>query len=375
MVRKGGFSVRNLQVERLDLRQLMAVDVLETEPNNAETQANQVQWTGQSEVRLLGTSQSKDDKDYFVFTTPTATRVNVNIVSAAGAKLEVNTLTGAQVFENEPNDGLNSGSWQATAGESYRLRLRAPDRSPAAYEVSLTAGQGSASGSGTGSGTGGSSNVSSGTEVEPNNKPDLATSAAISASAPITLTGAASKRDRDYFRVQAASTGLVTIDTGNSGIKVSIETPLGVKLFESEPKDGVTRGSFAATAGEAFLVRARGTSGDVTQYSLALTLAGGSMSGGTGGTVTASNTVRDAWLDASDDGIVSPVDALLVINHINSHGAGHANDDALLGLDTNDDRVIAALDVLLVVNRINQHGSSDVNDTFDDSDIRRRNRT
>lgn len=367
---RNGLSVRCLQFERLDVRQLMAVDVLESEPNNDETQANRFEWAGQTEVRLLGTSQGKDDKDYFVFTSPADTRVNVNVVSAAGAKLEVNASNGTQVFENEPGHGLTSGWWQAAAGESYRLRLRAPDQTPAVYAVSLTTGQGS----GSGNSSGGNSNVISGAEVEPNNKPDLATSAVLSASAPISLTGNASKRDRDFFRVQTDSAGMVTIDTGNSGIKVSLETSQGVKLFESEPQDGITRASFDAAAGSVFFVRARGTSGDVTHYSLALTLAAGTNAGQTGST-DASNTVRDAWLDSSDDGMVSPIDALMVINHINSHGAGHAADDALLGLDTNDDRVISALDVLLVVNRINQHGSSDVNDAFDDSDIRKRNRT
>ncbi len=59
-----------------------------------------------------------------------------------------------------------------------------------------------------------------------------------------------------------------------------------------------------------FLVRARGTSSAVTQYSLSLTLSGGAPSGSTG-EATPSATVRDAWLDSSDDGMVSPLDALM----------------------------------------------------------------
>ncbi len=372
MFHRNGFSQRGLWLERLDNRQLMAVDVLETEPNNTEDQSTRFEWSG-SEMRLLGTSQNKNDKDYFVFTAPSDMRLSASVTSAGGAKLEVNTQSGIQVFESEPNHGLNTGSWQAAAGETYRLRLRAPDKLPAAYEVLLSTGQGSgSSGNSGGQSTGGSSNILSGAEVEPNNKPELATAVVLTASAPVTLTGSASKRDRDFFRVQTDSAGTVTVDSGNSGIKLSVETPTGNKLFESEPQDGFTRASFDVTAGSVVFVRARGTSDDVTQYSVALTLAAGSPAASSTGTPTASATVRDAWLDPSDDGIVSPVDALLVINYINTRNQGNSADDALLGLDTNDDRIISALDVLLVVNRINQHGSSDVNDAFDDSDIRRR---
>lgn len=370
MIQRDGSTVRRMMFERLDSRQLMAVDVFEVEPNNAESQSTVFEWTGETSVRLLGTSASKDDKDYFAFTSPSDMRVNASVASAAGAKLEVNTRGGTQVFESEPNDGLNTGWWQASAGETYLLRLRSASHLSAGYEVSLTTGQGGGSGN-----SGGGSNIVSGAEVEPNNKPDLATAAVLSASAPITLTGTASKRDRDFFRVQTDSAGTVTIDTGSSGVRVSIENRAGNKLFESEPQDGVTRGSFDVAAGSVLFVRARGTGSEVAQYALAFTLAGGATSGETSGNTTStSSSVRDTWLDSSDDGIVSPVDALLVINYINTHGQGQGADDALLGLDTNDDRVISALDVLLVVNRINQHGSSDVNDAFDDSDIRKRTR-
>ncbi len=363
---------RRLMCEALDKRQLMAVDVVETEPNNSEATANRFQWPDQAEVRLLGTSQSKEDKDYFVFTAASSARLNVNIASEGRAKLEVTTLSGSQVFENEPKHGLNSGSWQATAGETYLLRLRAPGNSPADYQVTLTSGSnGSSNGGGN---SGGNSNVHHGAEVEPNNKPVQATEVVLSASAPVTLSGTASKRDRDFFQVQSDSAGVVTLDTGNSGVKVSVETQTGIKLFESEPQDGVTRGTFNLATGMAFLVRVRGTSSDVSEYSLALTLAASSTTQPSP-SVPPSATVLDAWLDSSDDGVVSPVDVLLVINYINTHGAGQGADDALPGLDPNDDRVVTARDVLVIVNRINQHGSSDVNDAFDDSDIRKRKTT
>lgn len=59
--------------------------------------------------------------------------------------------------------------------------------------------------------------------------------------------------------------------------------------------------------------------------------------------------------DVNADGFVSPVDALLLINHLNSVGA-HALTVDLPGIafpDTNGDNFISSVDVLLVVNQLN----------------------
>ena len=360
---------RNLSCEKLDSRQLLASDVVpEIEPNNSEVTSTRFELTSTGSVKLTGISQSKDDKDFFVFTSPVDMRVAANAGAANGAKLEVTTRAGAQLFESEPKDGITAGSWQARAGETYLLRMRSANKSAASYEVTLQAQTGTGNNSGGGTTGGGSS--STGAEVEPNDRTTSATSVSLTPSAILTLTGAASKRDRDFFRVEVASGGTVQVDTGNSGIKVSIETPAGAKLFESEPRDGVTSGSFSTSTGDVFFVRARGTGSSVTTYAVKLNLSATPAS--TDQPVVVSS-LRDAWLDSSDDGIVSALDALVVINQINAHGAGHSADDALISLDTNDDRIISAMDALMVINRINRRGSTDINDAFDDSDIRRRN--
>ena len=53
------------------------------------------------------------------------------------AQLEVETNQGATVFETEPNDGVNAGQLQVTAGTTYFLRMRARGSQPAAYLVDL----------------------------------------------------------------------------------------------------------------------------------------------------------------------------------------------------------------------------------------------
>ena len=56
---------------------------------------------------------------------------------------EVVTVEGArvgrvrEVFETEPNDGVNSGSFHVTQGTVYFFRLRSKEIAPAAYEVDL----------------------------------------------------------------------------------------------------------------------------------------------------------------------------------------------------------------------------------------------
>ncbi|MCA9169979.1 MAG: hypothetical protein KDB23_20025, partial [Planctomycetales bacterium] len=56
-------------------------------------------------------------------------------------------------------------------------------------------------------------------------------------------------------------------------------------------------------------------------------------------------------LDVNHDGLVSPLDALLVINALN---AASSSDNSL---DTNGDGMITAIDALLVINRLNASDS------------------
>jgi VCBS repeat-containing protein len=64
-----------------------------------------------------------------------------------------------------------------------------------------------------------------------------------------------------------------------------------------------------------------------------------------------------AWnpLDVNRDRTVSPLDALLVINHLNSTGSRHVDDvtSVLARLDVNSDRFISPLDALIIINALN----------------------
>jgi hypothetical protein len=57
---------------------------------------------------------------------------------------------------------------------------------------------------------------------------------------------------------------------------------------------------------------------------------------------------NDQPLDSSLDGLVSPIDALLVINFINAR-----SDDPTANLDTDGDGLVAPIDALLVINYLN----------------------
>lgn len=372
-------NTRALFVENLSPRQLMAIDVAEIEPNNSESQATSFQFSAAESVVLRGSSSSQNDKDYFAFTANASGPVTVGVNSNAGAKLEVTTRAGAQLFETEPKDGVNSGTFQTVAGTTYLLRMRAPDKAAATYAVTVSGGAAGNSGGNSGGSTGGGSTGNTDStvvEAEPNNDVGQAVQLSLVANEPRTMTGAASKKDRDFFIATPTSTGTVSIDTGNSGIKLSIETRQGTKLFESEPNDGVTKGSFTVAEGQALVLRARGLNSAPTNYSIAVSLSGAT-NGAANGTTSGATTTGGAaavlttkaipiqWLDTSDDGLVSPLDALLVINqltaeHQEAHSATH--DAAMLQFDMNDDSLVSPIDALLVINHLNGHhrGSDDL---------------
>ncbi len=364
---------RSLSIENLISRQLMAVDIAETEPNNAESLATQFSLPTSDSVILRGNSTSQNDKDYFAFTASVSGSVSVGVNSSGGAKLEVTTRAGAQILETEPKDGVNSGTFQAVAGTTYLLRLRAPEKSAAPYEVTVTAADTSANPGGSpGSGNPGNGNPGNGnpggvpgtnvSESEPNDSVNQATPLSLVVDEPRSLTGAATKKDRDFFVVTPSSSGTVSINTGSVGAKVSVENRQGAKLFESEPNDGVTQGTFSVTQGQSFVLRVRGLNPSPTNYSIAISLSASPASTTPASTKPASNTSSSAmrsvplqWLDASDDGVVSPLDALIVINHLSpEHQSAH--DLAFMQFDMNDDSLLSPIDALIVINHLNSRG-------------------
>jgi hypothetical protein len=75
---------------------------------------------------------------------------------------------------------------------------------------------------------------------------------------------------------------------------------------------------------------------------------------GTSGSFLSSNP-KDP-LDVNNDGFVTPIDALLVINEINTHGSHALTSSGFHTapfIDTDKDNVVSPHDVLLVINRLN----------------------
>ena len=69
-------------------------------------------------------------------------------------------------------------------------------------------------------------------------------------------------------------------------------------------------------------------------------------------------------LDVDFDGIVSPLDALVNINYINSQGSGKLpdlRDPSLPFFDVDGDQGVSPLDVLSVINHLNSNGGGQRN--------------
>jgi hypothetical protein len=81
--------------------------------------------------------------------------------------------------------------------------------------------------------------------------------------------------------------------------------------------------------------------------------------------IPASWTNPEGNLDVNNDGFLSPIDALLVINHLNRFGTTRPPRPSLLGdmpapfRDSNGDSFISPLDALLVINRLNRQGDGE----------------
>jgi Ca2+-binding RTX toxin-like protein len=117
-------------------------DITENENNGSKALADRFSLDAGGLATLRGTSLNKDDKDFFVFKATSSGLLNVQVLTTNGrfAQLEIETAAGLQVFETQPNDGMNSGSVNITAGTTYFIRLRAKDTLAAGYEVRLALG-------------------------------------------------------------------------------------------------------------------------------------------------------------------------------------------------------------------------------------------
>lgn len=101
-----------------------------------------VVFTGNT-AQVTGTSSSKNDKQFYVFTALTTGVLTVTLQPGGGGKyaeLELeDVLTSADLLELEPSEGgPSSGTANVVTGRQYRMRLKSPDLAPVSYTVDLS---------------------------------------------------------------------------------------------------------------------------------------------------------------------------------------------------------------------------------------------
>jgi hypothetical protein len=113
--------------------------IIESEPNDRKDMADAFDLGADGQAQLQGAASGHRDRDFFRFTGSTSGTLSVAVESTGGptAKLQIEDAFGNKMIETEPNNGVNSGSFQVTAGTSYFIRLRSPNAAPAAYLVDL----------------------------------------------------------------------------------------------------------------------------------------------------------------------------------------------------------------------------------------------
>lgn len=311
-------------VESLETRNLLSATTIETEPNDRESSADVADFsTGQA--ILEGVSTSDDDKDFFVLTVPSTGQIDVEVNSGNGefAQVEVKDAAGRDRFESEPNDGFNSGSFAATAGEQLYFRLRAKGDAPTQYSVNVEAANGGEvtpvdpsnpitsgsddgtpdQGSGDAPGTPGTDGVVTNppditgagslvSESEVNDRQSQADAFSLDVTGNATLTGVSqSDGDKDFFVFTPAESGLlnVSVESGNGNFaQLEIETLAGVSIFETEPNDGINNGSVSVTGGAIYFVRLRSKTDGSADYTANLSMSSGTVTpdSGNGGPTT-----------------------------------------------------------------------------------------
>jgi hypothetical protein len=271
-------NVRRLGMEQLESRTLLSTLTNESEPNNGRAAADAIAFdAADGAATLSGTISDRRDRDFFRFTAENENTVAVNVSGQGGfrAKLSIEDSAGVKLFESEPNDGVNSGSFQIQAGQSVFVRVRGQSNSMGSYRVDLTLG---GTDGGTDDGDGGDTGSGNAiVEAEPNDRKAAATAADLGTDGLGQLQGTVNgRRDRDFFVLTPTTGGTLTVTVragDGSTAKLQVEDAQGNKLFETEPNDGIHSGSFAVTAGGQYFIRLRTHQDAPTGYLVDLALA------------------------------------------------------------------------------------------------------
>lgn len=273
-------SRRGLVLESLENRLVMSVNVVEAENNDSQSRANEFAFEADGLAQLSGTSTSDNDKDYFTFTPAVDSTLSVNVSSPNNniAQLEVEDPAGDSIFSTEPNNGVNTGSVQLTAGTEYFVRLRSRNASAADYVAGLTLTAGHTGGGGGGVVCGDEA-ITTTAEVEPNNQKSQATPFTLGVTGMAELTGTSDNTDdRDFFVFTPTVSGTLcaTVTTTNNHMpSLEVENPAGIDILETEPNDGVNSAAGQVIAGTQYTVRLRSTDASAAAYAARLNLSEG----------------------------------------------------------------------------------------------------
>ncbi|MBX7166426.1 MAG: hypothetical protein K1X74_08750 [Pirellulales bacterium] len=269
------------RAEMLEPRQMLSATTFESEPNNSGATADAAQFDpADGAVSLLGVIANRRDQDYFRITAAAAGQVQLDALGDLGlaAKVEVQNAQGLDIFETEPNNGVNAGSFAVSAGETYTIRVRGQNKTTGVYVVDLKLDADPiAPPPGSGGGTVDPPPGTLLTETEPNDRESQANLAALGSDGKLTIQGnSTSDRDKDYFRLTPQSSGRLQIDVRADGgqiAKVEVTTASGVKLLETEPNHGVNSLSIDVAAGQTYFVRLRSPNSAPAPYLVDLALA------------------------------------------------------------------------------------------------------
>lgn len=250
-------TTRGFRSELLEQRSMLSATIVESEPNNLPANADVVALDlSDNAAQYSGIIATRDDRDFFRFTVPASGNLQIAVSSNSGlvAKLEVRKSQGAQVFETEPKNGVQSGTIAVEAGQSYIARVRSQDKTIGSYSIALSLSDPNSP----------DPNLNPAeivVESEPNDRAAQANGAELGPDGQVTLAGVSvSDRDKDFFRITPASSGNLTVAVRPDGgqlAKLEVTNQAGADVFETEPNNGVHAGTFAVQAGATYWLRLR----------------------------------------------------------------------------------------------------------------------
>ena len=295
--------------------------VSESEVNDTHAQATPFALGGDRAVQLVGTSQDKDDEDFFTFTPTSSGGLSVHVLTTNDnvPALEVEDVTGQEVFETEPNNGVNTGTFQLSAGTTYFLRLRSKTDDAAAYVVELNlhregdltfdglvnradiaslirGRRPSGDDLGTDADLDRDGRISIGdfirlrdmmdeadtepgdliVETENNDRKDRANRFHFGSNGVAQFQGTSRDHDdKDFFVFTATESGQLNVEVGSPNgnfAALEIEDSHGVLSAETQPNDGVNSAAADVSVGETYFVRLRSKSDDPAEYIVDLQL-------------------------------------------------------------------------------------------------------